>query len=235
MIQRIYNDMWSRFRCAIESNECEIDSHILDMPGDNRRGITALAYLNQDGSRVLNEIMNFQNEVKSLDPHQYYYPSSDIHMTILSVISCTPGFLLSDINVDSYTRIFESVFSGSGPIEVQYRGVTASPGCVVIQGFPVGDGLEVLRKNLRKEVLKSGLRSNLDTRYRIEAAHSSLIRFCKPLNNGAQLFNLCNRYRNHLFGSITFNSCELVFNNWYQSSAVTETLARCSLLSKGRV
>ncbi|PMH28287.1 hypothetical protein BCU71_06890 [Vibrio lentus] len=226
MIQSIYDDMWQRFEFALKHNEYELDPYLSDLENDTRRGITALAYLNQGNRSTINEITRFQKEVRELEPEQYYHPSNELHLTILSVISCLPEFALTEIDVNSYIDVFRSTLKNAGKIEIRYHGVSASPNCIVIQGFPTSDTLERLRNELRTQLTEAGVRVTFDSRYKLVTAHSSIIRFKAPLNDAQQLLALCQRYRNHDFGRVVLEDFELVFNNWYQNLDVTMSLAK---------
>lgn len=226
MIQSIYDDMWQRFELALKHNEYELDPYLSDLENDTRRGITALAYLNQGNRSTINEITRFQKEVRELEPEQYYHPSNELHLTVLSVISCLPEFAVTEIDVNSYIDVFRSVLKNTGKIEIRYQGVSASPNCIVIQGFPTSDTLERLRNELRTQLTEAGVRVTFDSRYKLVTAHSSIIRFKAPLNDAQQLLALCQRYRNHDFGRVVLEDFELVFNNWYQNLDVTKSLAK---------
>ncbi|OBT26026.1 hypothetical protein A9266_05385 [Vibrio tasmaniensis] len=226
MIQSIYDDMWQRFELALKRNEYELDPYLSDLENDTRRGITALAYLNQGNRSTVNEIIRFQKEVRELEPEQYYHPSNELHLTVLSVISCLPEFAVTEIDVNSYIDVFRSVLKNTGKIEIRYQGVSASPNCIVIQGFPTSDTLERLRNELRTQLTEAGVRVTFDSRYKLVTAHSSIIRFKAPLNDAQQLLALCQRYRNHDFGRVVLEDFELVFNNWYQNLDVTKSLAK---------
>ncbi|OBS97540.1 hypothetical protein A9261_13105 [Vibrio tasmaniensis] len=226
MIQSIYDDMWQRFEFALKRNEYELDPYLSDLENDTRRGITALAYLNQGNRSTVNEIIRFQKEVRELEPQQYYHPSNELHLTVLSVISCLPEFAVTEIDVNPYIDVFRSVLKNAGKIEIRYHGVSASPNCIVIQGFPTSDTLERLRNELRTQLTKAGVRVTFDSRYKLVTAHSSIIRFKAPLNDAQQLLALCQRYRNHDFGRVVLEDFELVFNNWYQNLDVTKPLAK---------
>ncbi|EDK30956.1 hypothetical protein VSWAT3_12827 [Vibrionales bacterium SWAT-3] len=66
MSKEIYDKMWQRFKVASETGQYELDAHLLDLPNDTRRGITALAYLKQGNNALLDEIMRFQEAVHIL-------------------------------------------------------------------------------------------------------------------------------------------------------------------------
>jgi len=228
MIQKTYNDMWAIFCSALEKGQCEIDQNIGNK-NDTRRGITALAYLESNNKSVVNEIDHFLNQVQQIEPEQYYHPINELHLTILSIITCIAGFKLTDINPTEYERIFNQVFNGIGSIEIELKGITASSSCVVIQGFPVDSSLAILRDRLRKNFKESGLRSSIDSRYKITTAHVSVIRFHTEIKDKDKLKILFKKYRNYSFGTVKLTKIELVFNNWYQNLSITEKLANYSI------
>ncbi|EKO3954144.1 2'-5' RNA ligase family protein [Vibrio fluvialis] len=229
MIESIYQNMWDNFSEAVRDERYVQDPYLKDK-ADTRRGITALAYLLQPNSPLVTaNIDEFLHQVRKLEPEQYFYPQNELHLTLLSVISCEAGFQLSDIDIDHYADVFLQALSHVEPIEIEFRGVSASPECIVIQGYPIGNGLSQLRDQLRSGFKKSGLRTSVDSRYKLVTAHASAVRFRSPMNDAKALRKLCQQFRQHSFGRLNVSACELVFNNWYQQRAVTQLLAQCSL------
>ena len=84
---------------------------------------------------VNEEIQHFLDQVKQVEPLQYYYPNSDIHVTVMSIISCYNGFKLTQIKVKDYVDIIQQSIGDLGAFDVEFRGITASPSCLMIQGF----------------------------------------------------------------------------------------------------
>lgn len=233
-MNKLYNAMWAEFCTAILQNSPQIDSNLdtnINNPIDTRRGITALAYLHKNNNRLVQEISSFKEQIRQIEPDQYYYPCEEIHLTILSIISCIEGFTLSDINIEKYRHVFNDVFAKQNPIEIEFRGITASPSCIVVQGFPSGNGLEILRDRLRDGFAKSGLHCSFDTRYKLVTAHTTVIRFRRLIQNRQILFTLSEKYREHYFGKVTLNRFELVFNDWYQRLANTTPLSQFNITS----
>lgn len=228
MIQSIYDGMWDRFCVAVDQERYELDPYIRGA-NDARRGVTALAYLGANNQQVCHDILRFSDRIKGIEPQQYYHPPNELHLTVLSIITCITGLRLSDVNPQAYIDIFNEVLADIDPIEIKYQGVTASASCIVIQGFPVGSGLDELRGRLRDKYTQSGLKTSMDQRYKLITAHSSAIRFGYPLKNSRQLLSLCNEYRDHDFGSIVFSHFELVFSDWYQRTSETQSLAQCAV------
>ncbi|RPD48591.1 hypothetical protein DNI29_08225 [Hymenobacter sediminis] len=66
---------------------------------DARRGITLLA---RPPAPVTAAIGRVLADFQLIAPEHYYYPAADIHLTILSIISCYPGFQLTNIDSAAY-------------------------------------------------------------------------------------------------------------------------------------
>ncbi len=84
-----------------------------------------------------------------LEPQQYYYPASDLHLTVLSLISCYSGFALSQIDTAAYVDLVKEVIADTGPFRLDFQGITASPSCVLVQGFFDNQQFNQLRAKLR--------------------------------------------------------------------------------------
>ncbi|WP_231481145.1 hypothetical protein [Sediminibacter sp. Hel_I_10] len=78
--KKLYNESISK----ISSDSYEIDE-LIDSKKDNRFGITLLI---RPSIEIKEKIQNFIKEIKKIEPNQYYYPNSDIHITVMSIISC---------------------------------------------------------------------------------------------------------------------------------------------------
>ena len=129
-LKSLYSKMWIDSIDRFKSNNCETDLLIND-PTDMRRGITILSYFNNS---VEVEVSNFLEELKIIEPDQYYYPKNELHLTILSIISCITGFKLSNINVE--TKKSNKVL---GNDRIKHKSI--QPLCVPVHALP---GLSVL-------------------------------------------------------------------------------------------
>lgn len=214
-----YDKMWEGSIKKFENAECEVDL-LIDDQKDNRRGITLMA---RPDLKLVDQIILLQNELKQLAPDQYYQPPLDLHLTILSIISCYSGFQLSQIDPEQYQRIIQECLSE--PFSIQFKGITASPSGILIQGFLQGDGLQKLRNRLRHVFKSSKLQHSIDSRYRISTAHITVVRFRKNLSQPTELVRFLDKFRKHPFGSMTINQLHLVFNDWYQRKEIVTELA----------
>jgi 2'-5' RNA ligase len=226
-IQKTYDDMWENAIQCIKNDKYEVDSSI-NSSEDTRRGVTVLSYLPKALGVAISELLD---ELKGIEPEQYYYPTNELHLTILSIITCVKDFKLSDIDVKAYSDAFEQTVKNIGPIKIRYSGITASPSCILVQGFPDNDQLNLLRDKLRSSFKKSNLYTTIDLRYEISTAHSTVVRFRSPLRNGDALIEVLSKYRAIDFGTHVVDRLDLVFNDWYQDLSVTKPLSHCELRS----
>ncbi|WP_181306744.1 2'-5' RNA ligase family protein [Rufibacter sp. XAAS-G3-1] len=224
-LQDHYTHLWEQAAAEFAQGRYELDLFI-DSPADTRRGVTLLA---RPDSSVKKEIHGLLKELARLEPAQYYYPAPDIHLTVLSIISCYPGFTADLIEPQAYTDLLEEALRDIPSLEIAYAGLTASPSCVLVQGFPKNDALEHLRENVRKAFRASKLQQSLDQRYTISTAHSTVVRFRRPLARPQAFLQQLKECRKRVFGVSEINTLELVCHDWYQRKGTTQTLATFDL------
>lgn len=206
-----YNQLYKSSSEAILNENYNLDFKINDV-SDSRFGITLLL---RPSEKIKTEIQFFLKELKSAEPFQYYYPDSDIHITVMSIISCYEGFSLEKINVEDYVKVIKKSMEDLGEIKIDFRGVTASNSAVMIQGFPSDETLNILRNKLRENFRNSTLERSIDSRYPIAAAHSTVMRFTQKIQNPEKLIQVTDQFRDYNFGGFKAEKLELVFNDWY--------------------
>ncbi|MGI4736391.1 MAG: 2'-5' RNA ligase family protein [Janthinobacterium lividum] len=220
-----YEAMRAIAQRQLVQGQADLD-RLLDSPLDDRRGITLLT---RPPAAITDVIARIIADFQIDEPAQYYYPTSDIHLTILSIISCYRGFTLDLISPQAYREGVGAILQRTRPFAIRFAGFTASPGGIMVQGFPEDDGLQTLRDELRQFFQGTGLQQSIDQRYRIQTAHSTVIRFRSPLRDpGAALAKLA-RYQHYAIGTFMVDSLELVYNDWYQRMENTTLLERYSL------
>jgi 2'-5' RNA ligase len=220
-----YNQLYKSSSEAILSGNYRLDVKIND-PSDSRFGITLLL---RPSEKIKADIQLFLKELKAIEPSQYYYPYSDIHITVMSIISCYEGFSLDQIAVESYIEIIQKSLADLAEIKIDFRGVTASNSAIMIQGFPSDESLNNLRNKLRENFKNSALEQSIDSRYSIATAHSTVMRFREKLQNPEQLIQIANQFREYNFGEFKADKLELVFNDWYQRERNTIQLKNFQL------
>jgi 2'-5' RNA ligase len=128
----------------------------------------------------------------------------------------------------TYQAAFADVFQNNRPIPIRFQGITASPEAVMIRGFP-NPALNDLRETLRTKLKSIGLGDNLDVRYKLTAAHVTIMRFASHPANLPALQEFLMRNRQHDFGRATIRQIEFVHNDYYLSPDKTRTLAEYPL------
>jgi 2'-5' RNA ligase len=215
-----YNELYENSIKQIKLEGCETDS-LINSSDDNRFGITLVI---RPPLQIKNKIQSFINELKNIDINQYYYPNSDIHITIMSIISCYDGFQLDQISIQDYINLIKHNMQKIESFNIHFKGITASNSCVMIQGFMNGDSLKTFRNNLRTNFQNSKLEQTIDKRYSIQTAHSTGVRFKNVLTNKNEYLNILEKYRDFDFGEFEVDKFELVFNDWYQRKEYVKKL-----------
>jgi 2'-5' RNA ligase len=220
-----YEALYTESVAKIKSGNIHVDD-LIDSPADKRYGLTLRI---RPDSIVTRTILDFLKQLHRIDPDQYYYRESDIHITVMSIVSCYNGFDLQRIAIQDYIRLIEQSISTAKNVTVRFTGITSSPSCIMIQGFPVDTVLNEIRDNLRSNFKNSDLEQSIDKRYAIQTAHSTVVRFRKPLTKTDEYIKVMEIYRNHDFGTLRTNTLELVHNDWYHRTERIKQLYKFSL------
>lgn len=221
MVKEIYDSMWKDSKSAFETGAFSFDENLKDRSLDGRRGITLVARPSFD---VIERIAGFLDRLKAIESAQHYYSAGEIHVTVLSVVSCRAGFDLSGIDTGAYEEAAGRALEGMKPFGIRFKGVTASRSCVVVQGFPVGGGLEEIRERLRRNFAESDVETTMDLRYRLKTAHCTVVRFKEPLSDSESFVELLESHREHDFGESEIRSVELVHNDWYMTDSIVSKI-----------
>ena len=206
-----YNHLFRESSKDILEGNHFIDNQI-NSSSDNRFGLTLIAKPN---AQIKNNIQIFFNELKTIDSSQYYYPLSDIHVTVISIISCYDGFSLQNISLPQYVEIIKTSIAELKNLVIDFKGVTASDSAIMLQGFPLNNSLNELRSNLRQNFKSSGLEQSIDKRYSIFTAHSTVVRFSEKIKDSVKFMEILEKYRHYNFGRFEVENLELVYNDWY--------------------
>lgn len=206
-------DLYSRINTqgiqAIQEHQEEVDPHLLDLAHDGRRGLTLLAHLPAHVSRNISYALG---EIKQVEPTQYYYPSSTMHLTIMDLRQAVTGFQITTSKLTAYCQLISAVTQQVGPIEWRLAGLIASPGAILVKGTYSAE-LASLRKKLRQTLENSEL--ILDERYPTFSGHSTVVRYQQPIINSQLLLRDLADLRDVNFGSFTVSRVDLVIHDWY--------------------
>ena len=219
--ENIYDALWHKTLPLFQQDQHDTDPLLAD-PDDTRRGLTVRARLNPE---VIANIEAFTADLRKLAPDQYFIPESDLHLTILAIVNCHAGFSLTAFPTESYVELLAKCIQGISPPRISFSGVTASSSCILLQGYPENHHLAELRNRLRARFKASSLPQTIDSRYPIETAHSTIMRFQKPQGSLCELTRFLAENRKRDFGMQDMDEMELVCNDWYHRKANTRVIA----------
>lgn len=215
-----YNRLWLENLPHIMKHGFDFDP-LLDSDLDQRFGITLLIRPDHEAKASIQE---FLTEVRKADPVQYFYPNSDIHVTVMPIISCYEGFKVKNIKIGEYIQLLKGCLKNIPSFKIHFCGITASTSCLMVKGFPSDPTLENIRNRLRGAFSQADLEQSLDKRYPLQTAHSTVVRFREKVMDPSKIMHLMDQWKDHDFGTFQVSSLELVFNDWYQKEAKVEPL-----------
>jgi 2'-5' RNA ligase len=221
-----YEKLFNETKQKVLQNNFEVDN-LIDYKNDNRYGITLVIVPSES---IKENIQVFLKELKLIEPDQYYYRNSDIHITVMSIISCYEDFTLNKIKVEDYLEVIKKSVENIKSFSIEFTGVTASPSAVMIQGFPSNNNLNIIRDNLRNYFNSINLEKSLDKRYAIQTAHSTVVRFRKEVSKKDSFLEILEKYRNFKFGQFEVNEMNFVANDWYQKNEKVKLIEKLKLL-----
>jgi 2'-5' RNA ligase len=219
--RQIYERLWQKAIAAFESGRPVIDPNLPDKANDPRRGMPLLLRPDQTVQRSIHA---FLGELAETAPGQYFYRPEEFHVTVLAIIPMTKLWQDRIPCLDACRRVTGEVLKKHREFSIVFRGVTATADAVMVQGFPADDTLLQIRNQLRKEFHNSPLGNDLDRRYRIHAAHLTVMRFCRPDTDWKRLKELLEANRETPFGETRVQRLQLVLTDWYASADRIEVL-----------
>ena len=223
----IYEQLWQEAVTAFGRGEPRLDPFLKNRAGDQRWGITLVARPN---SKVRSRVEQLLRDMAKVAPGQHFYQPAEFHLTVFSIIPGSEFWRESLPELPGQLAVLDEVLRNRPAFTVAFRGVTASPEAVMIQGFLAGSALAELRDDLRTALSQRGLGKNLDRRYKIMAAHLTVVRFATPMTDWKPLKMLLASHRNTDFGESQIRSLELVESDWYASANTVRLLREYPLL-----
>ena len=148
---------------------------------DQRNGVNVIA---RPSVAIRDRIFSIQNGLRIVEPDQYYYPSFDLHLTVLEICSGTESSQANQI-FEQLSHLVPGIFQEltSPRIEQPSLRFDNQAGVVVFQ--QVG-ALNEVRQELSQRLVNHGI--NVAPRYATCSAHITFMRYLKQLSgNSAQL------------------------------------------------
>lgn len=220
-VESMYEKLWHEALAALDKGEPQLDAHLPDKARDFRRGISVAL---RPAAAVQRRLKRFTDELTTICPGQYHYQPEEWHVTLISLVSGTEAWRPEMRRLGAYRAIVRDVLSRQSAFNIVFRGVTASPAAVMIQGFPVNDALNQIREALRAAFLAQGFGHVLDRRYKICTAHMTVLRFQNPSSNWQELVKLLQENRATDFGETEVDRLQLLWGDWFASSNIVRRL-----------
>lgn len=217
----IYEKLWNEAVAAFERGEVRIDPRLSDKAKDLRRGVTLVL---RPSAAVREAVASFIGRLREICPEQYFYRPEEVHVTVLSIISGTELWQREIERMGECQRIIGNALKRGRAFQIKFQGVTATADSVMVQGFPVDDGLNVIRDSIRKAFGRAGLSDMLDRRYRVIGAHMTIMRFKNACGDLKGLLAFLKDNREINFGVCDVKSMELILSDWYASAETVRML-----------
>ena len=224
--QKIYEQLWNKTAAALKTGGLRVDPLLREKNRDPRRGATLVA---RPDAGVRNRVKTFLREAAAICPGQHVYQPAELHMTVLAVIPGSESWRKYVHRLPVCWTVLDKVLKNCRAFSVKFRGVTVSPEAVLVQGFPQDDDLARLRDGLRSAMRERGVGENLDRRYKIAAAHLTVMRFSNPKADWNRLLDFLQAHRETDFGETRFRSLQLIWSDWCASAKTVRMLGEYAL------
>lgn len=221
-----YDALWDDAAPVVRRGEGILDPWVTQKHADARRGLTLLA---RPGPELARCVDTFLAALRAAEPEQYFQPTADLHLTVLSLFGATADHAPYLARLDDFRAAADEALRDVPAFTVKVEGVTVSRGAVLARGFPRDGTLERVRERLRSALAARGLGGGLDQRYRLQTAHLTLVRFAAPLSRPQAFVQALVAARRHAFGEMEVREMELVVGDWYQSAECTRRVQTYAL------
>lgn len=224
--QTVYEKLWLESIAAFDRNIVRLDPLLKDRSLDSRKGVTLIA---RPDTPVCAGVKAFLEEMAAVAPGQHYYQPSELHVTVLSVIPGSMQWRQAITRLPEYRLALEKVLSRRPAFNITFKGVTASPEAVMVQGFPEDNSLQQLRDDLRKTLIAHGLGDGLDRRYKIVTAHLTAARFFRPMSDWRPVKDFLSANRTRDFGTTRVHTLQLIESDWYAAANTVKLISQYDL------
>ncbi len=217
------------FRTSLETvthSGFSFDEQVLT-PEDQRSGITVILRLK--APELLRSINSMLDAFRAIEPDQYYYPVTDLHVTVMGLIECHNGFSISKETLLRHRRYLEEALLEAPAFTLEFTGITISPSCILVQGFPDSEILDHIRDAIRIRYQSEDILHTIDSRYVLKTAHVTVVRIIRPVTEQKRMLDTIAEYREHSFGVEQVERLELVMNDWCLREQHTELVSAFSL------
>lgn len=225
-ITAVYDMLWNSSFIAVSRGDIDIDPYITNPGSDLRRGLTLIF---GPPPELQTTILGFLEELRNLEPDQYYYNATNLHFTVLSLFTAIPDYQPEYDRLAAYEAVVSQSVAGIRPFSLHISGLTISRSALMLCGYPNSETLNGLRQRIRQSLKQNGLAHGLDKRYTLTTAHTTVLRFSATLRDAKTFSEFLLENKRRDFGTCKVSELELVKNDWYMSQQHTPIIARYTL------
>ena len=209
-LDSLYEGIMIRGIDSVRKQKEYVDHHIDDM-ADTRMGITLVI---RPTAEINERISRMEEELRKIEPEQYYYPQEDYHITLLDILTARQGFAYTKEQVSTCRQLSEEVIRRAKPFTIHLKGIVLSEGAVMVKGYYENE-MEHLRRHLREAIINYGMQ--LDERYPTISSHVTIARFRTEIKLREQLIDKISEYKELEIGTFPVSQIDLICHNWYDS------------------
>ncbi|MBW7573638.1 2'-5' RNA ligase family protein [Caproiciproducens faecalis] len=210
-LSNLYSEIQTRGITCIGDCREQRDNFLKHPASDTRMGISLLIRVPNE---VAEQIVKVEHKLCKAEPGQYYYPTPDLHITVLDVLAAKPDYVYTSSLVDSYNNVLTKVLSSFPSFSIFLKGIIPSPNAILVKGY-YQKTLAQIRQSIRKELHSERL--PLDERYETISSHITISRFSDKLQNRTELLRVLSEYAEYDFGEFEVKRLQLAYHNWYDS------------------
>jgi 2'-5' RNA ligase len=208
----LYDRMWQDAVRQFQAGACAGDPFLGDRePDDDRTGITLMAPL---PASAVDRLRELRAECAARFPGSYLVPEADLHVTVLSLEPARSGFVARPSELEVMIDAIQDALARSGPLPVELRGLGASPAAIIACGYPGSLALDGFREAVKRRCRERDTARRVDSRYTARGAHSTLVRFVRPIFPAEQVAWLAAQRAVPLGGHL-LDRLALVGSDWY--------------------
>lgn len=218
-----YHQLWQAGRQALLNGSITADPP--PVPGDTRWGLSAVLRPRHWPAAVTAGLQALHDRLAG---QALVYDNPHLHLTLASLEAYRAPVPPDDPELRAYVRALDTVGRRCPPLRVRLRGLNATAGGVLLQGWPEFD-LQALRLALGDAVAQARRDEGLPPRGASpplrDTAHVSLAVFVGPLSDAPSLVAHIEGHRRADWGTLECDTLSLVQYTRGPRSVVLTTLA----------
>jgi 2'-5' RNA ligase len=218
----LYDSIYQDNITYIRNGNILVDEYLATGAKDLRRGLSLIIPLSQITESYEAMVEGF----RILAPEQYYYPTSNLHITVFDYIAARDAFARSTSIEQTYIRVTDDIVKSLASFAIVFKGIVFSREAGLLKGYDDGS-VTALRERIRKRLKDDGL-PNME-RYQSMSVHSTFMRFTKKIDNAQSFSSELELRREVELGIETVKRIVLVEHDWYNRKNLNRTIKEYEL------